>query len=86
MLRFFQLYTFENPSGRDTIVDGYLSPGGNIDQVFGVPYPFFQSPDAPDGPASTRPAPRPAPKPAATPSPAAPKPSQPSAPAAGGAK
>lgn len=86
MLRFFQLYTFENPSGRDTIVDGYLSPGGNIDQVFGVPYPFFQSPDAPDGPASTRPAPRPAPKLAATPSPAAPKPSQPSAPAAGGAK
>ena len=30
MLRFFQLYTFENPSGRDTIVDGYLSPGGDI--------------------------------------------------------
>lgn len=54
MLHFFQLYTFENPSGRDTIVDGYLSPGGDIDNVYGVPYPFFQSPDAPDSPASTR--------------------------------
>ncbi len=43
MLRYFQLYTFENPSGRDTIVDGYLSPGGDIDNVFGVPYPFFRS-------------------------------------------
>lgn len=53
MLRYFQLYTFENPSGRDTIVDGYLSPGGDIADVFGVPYPFFQSPDAPDSPLST---------------------------------
>ena len=58
MLSKFQLYTFENPSGRDTIVDGYLSPGGKIDDVFGVPYPFFQSPDAPDSPASTSVAPR----------------------------
>lgn len=58
MLRFFQLYTFENPSGRDTVIDGYLSPGGNIDNVYGIPYPFFQDPDAPDGPASTRPAPK----------------------------
>lgn len=56
MLRFFQLYTFENPSGRDTVIDGYLSPGGNIDNVYGVPYPFFQDPKAPDSPASTRPA------------------------------
>ena len=55
MLRFFQLYTFENPSGRDTIIDGYLSPGGKIDGLYGIPYPFFQSADAPDSPASTRP-------------------------------
>ncbi len=41
MLRFFSLYTFENPSGRDTVVDGYISPGKNINTVFGVPYPFF---------------------------------------------
>lgn len=67
MLRFFQLYTFENPSGRDTVVDGYLSPGGDIDQVFGVPYPFFQSPAAPDGPASTRAVPKRAPKITASP-------------------
>ena len=55
MLRFFQLYTFENPSGRDTVIDGYLSPGGKIDNVYGVPYPFFQDADAPDSPASSRP-------------------------------
>lgn len=54
MLRFFQLYTFENPSGRDTVIDGYLSPGGNIDNVYGIPYPFFQDENAPDSPASTR--------------------------------
>ena len=54
MLSAFQLYTFENPSGRDTVVDGYLSPGGDIDDVFGVPYPFFQDPASPDSPASTR--------------------------------
>ena len=54
MLRFFQLYTFENPSGRDTVVDGYLSPGGDIDNVYGIPYPFFQDPASPDSPASTR--------------------------------
>ncbi|MDE6369362.1 MAG: hypothetical protein K2K94_09015, partial [Muribaculaceae bacterium] len=54
MLSSFQLYTFEYASGRDTVVDGYLSPGGDIDEVFGVPYPFFQNPKAPDSPASTR--------------------------------
>lgn len=54
MLRAFQLYTFENPSGRDTVMEGYLSPGGDIDQLYGVPYPFFQNPGAPDSPASTR--------------------------------
>ncbi len=50
MLRFFGLYTFENPSGRDTIVDGYLSPGKNINGVFGIPYPFFNGTDAPTHP------------------------------------
>lgn len=67
MLRFFQLYTFENPSGRDTVVDGYLSPGGDIADVFGVPYPFFQSPDAPDNPTSTLSRPQPPIKNAASP-------------------
>lgn len=55
MLRFFMLYTFENPSGRDTIVDGYLSPGRKIDDIYGVPYPFFQDQAAPDSHASSRP-------------------------------
>ena len=52
MLRFFGLYTFENPSGRDTVVDGYLSPGRDISAVFGIPYPFFKNSDTPDNPAS----------------------------------
>ena len=40
MLRFFRLYTFENPSGRDTVIDGFISPGKDINAVFGIPYPF----------------------------------------------
>lgn len=47
MLRFFQLYAFENPSGRDTVIDGYLSPGGDIDKVYGIPYPFSRIPMLP---------------------------------------
>lgn len=69
MLRFFMLYTFENPSGRDTIVDGYLSPGGDIDDVYGIPYPFFQNPAAPDSPASTRVTPKRPPRNAPSPQP-----------------
>lgn len=42
MLGQFMLYTFENPSGRDTIIDGYLSPGGDVRKVFGIPEPFFR--------------------------------------------
>ena len=42
MLQEFGLYTFENPSGRDTIVDGYISGGKSIDPVYGVPQPFFK--------------------------------------------
>ncbi|MCM1021695.1 MAG: mechanosensitive ion channel family protein [Muribaculum sp.] len=46
MLHYFGLYTFENPSGRDTIIDGFLSPGKDINSVFGIPEPFFvNSPD-----------------------------------------
>ncbi len=56
MLPQFQLYAFEYPSSRDTVASGYLNtPNADIDQLFGIPYPFFQSPDAPDSPASTRP-------------------------------
>lgn len=55
MLPSFQLYAFENPSGRDTIVSGYISPGASIDEVYGVPYPFFQNPNAPRSPLSSYP-------------------------------
>ncbi len=41
MLPFFNLYTFESPSGRDTIAGGYVSGGKQIDNVFGIPAPFF---------------------------------------------
>lgn len=41
MLHKFCLYTFENPSGRDTIIDGYLSPGKTSAPIFGMPYPFY---------------------------------------------
>lgn len=43
MLYQFKLYTFEYPTGRDEILDGYLSPGKNPSEVFGMPYPFFKS-------------------------------------------
>lgn len=58
MLSAFELYTFEYASGRDTVVEGFLSPGGDIDQVYGVPYPFFQNPKAPDSPSDTRVSPK----------------------------
>ena len=64
MLRYFGLYTFENPSGRDTIIDGYLSPGHDVNTIFGIPQPFF----TPAHPAAAAPAPKPAPPaPATTP-------------------
>lgn len=63
MLRAFGLYTFENPSGRDTVIDGYLSPGKDIRNVFGIPEPFFKQVgdgnDTPTaGPAPAGPAPQ----------------------------
>ncbi len=56
MLASFRLYAFENPSGRDTVIDGYLSPGKDINGVFGIPYPFFREPSAPDSRTSPNPA------------------------------
>lgn len=70
MMAKFGLYTYEQASGRDTVIDGYLSPGKPLDKVFGAPYPFFHSPDYPYGPvapASEAAAP-------ASPAPAAPAP------------
>lgn len=37
MMSKFQLYTFEYPTGRDTIIEGYLSPGKAPESVFGLP-------------------------------------------------
>lgn len=51
MLFRFHLYTYESPSGRDTIIDGYICPGKNPDVVFGMPYPFFQNGGSPENPA-----------------------------------
>ncbi len=39
MLNKFRLYVFENPSGRDTIAEGYISPGLDPDYLYGSPYP-----------------------------------------------
>lgn len=44
MLHKFNLYIFEDPSGRDTIIDGYLSNGfKNIGSIYGIPQPFFSN-------------------------------------------
>ncbi|MCH5231334.1 MAG: mechanosensitive ion channel [Muribaculaceae bacterium] len=45
MLYRFRLYTYESPSGRDTVIDGYICPGKTPAQIFGMPYPFFLGPD-----------------------------------------
>ncbi len=47
MMYRFHLYTFELASGRDTIMDGYLSPGRNPEYVTGLPYPFFNQSGSP---------------------------------------
>lgn len=46
----FHLYTFENASGRDTIVDGYMSNGRLPDGLLGIPYPFYLGADNPENP------------------------------------
>ncbi len=51
MLYRFNLYVFENPTGRDTLLDGFMSPGKNPDVLFGIPYPFFNSSGTPQNPA-----------------------------------
>ncbi len=38
----FGLYTFENPSGRDSVNEGYLEAGGDPDALYGLPYPFLR--------------------------------------------
>lgn len=43
----FKLYTFEYPTGRDTIIEGYLSPGKVPDGVFGLPEGLFSETNLP---------------------------------------
>lgn len=43
MLGRFRLYTFEYPTGRDTVIEGYLSPGKNAETVFGLPEGIFNA-------------------------------------------
>ena len=50
MMYKFHLYIFENPSGRDTLIDGYLSPGKSPEYVQGIPYPFYQQSGTPMNP------------------------------------
>lgn len=52
MLAKFKLYTFEAPTGRDTVMDGWMSPGKNPDVLFGMPYPFFNNAGTPENPCS----------------------------------
>lgn len=48
MLYRFKLYTFEYPTGRDTILEGYLSPGKVPESVLGIPQGVFPA-EAPKG-------------------------------------
>lgn len=51
MMYRFHLYVFENASGRDTLIDGYMSAGKNPQFVQGMPYPFYWHSGTPMNPA-----------------------------------
>lgn len=53
MMGRFHLYTYENASGRDTIVNGVLEAGRDPNLYFGLPYPFLQNGGTPEAPAGT---------------------------------
>ena len=50
MLRYFNLYTYEETSGRDTILEGYMGTTKNPGQIIGLPYPFFTNGGTPHNP------------------------------------
>ena len=50
MLYKFKLYVYESASGRDTLIDGFMSPGKNPASVLGIPYPFFNGSGTPMNP------------------------------------
>lgn len=51
MMGRFHLYTYENASGRDEIVNGVLEAGADPGLFFGLPYPFLQKGGEPQAPA-----------------------------------
>lgn len=55
MMGRFHLYTYENASGRDEIVNGVLEAGADPALFFGLPYPFLQKGGTPEAPASPYP-------------------------------
>ena len=59
MMGRFHLYTFENASGRDEIVNGVLEAGADPSKYFGLPYPFLAHGGTPDSPASATATPAP---------------------------
>ncbi|MDE6295634.1 MAG: mechanosensitive ion channel family protein [Muribaculaceae bacterium] len=50
MLAKFRLYTYENASGRDEVINGVLEAGANPNKYFGIPYPFYVTGGNPENP------------------------------------
>lgn len=55
MMSHFQLYTNENASGRDEILNGVLEAGANPELFYGLPYPFLRQGGTPQSPANNYP-------------------------------
>lgn len=55
MMGRFHLYTYENASGRDEVLNGVLEAGADPTLFYGLPYPFLQKGGTPESPASTYP-------------------------------
>lgn len=51
MMGRFHLYTYENASGRDEILNGVLEAGRDPNLYYGLPYPFLQHGGTPQAPA-----------------------------------
>lgn len=46
VLSVFGLYAYENPSGRDTVNNGYMEqPGADAAKLYGLPYPYMNGVD-----------------------------------------
>lgn len=50
MLAKFGLYVFEGATGRDTIIEGYMSNGKLPSDILGIPYPFYLDKGMPQAP------------------------------------